>query len=74
MNRFIKFEARNFEEDFLSFGPMASVSVVPASGLIRDTSGSTVAVDRLPDEMNDMKIKDDKVKGLFLFLFYKLVR
>lgn len=53
---------------------MASVSVVPASGLIRDTSGSTVAVDRLPDEMNDMKIKDDKVKGLFLFLFYKLVR
>lgn len=40
---------------------MTSVSVVPASGLIRDTSGSTIGVDRLPDEMNDMKIRDDKV-------------
>lgn len=41
---------------------MASVSVVPASGLIRDSSASTVGVDRLPEEMNEMKIRDDKVK------------
>ena len=39
---------------------MASVSVVPASGL-RDTRGNTTGVDKLPDEMNDMKISDDKV-------------
>ncbi|KAK9950468.1 hypothetical protein M0R45_005958 [Rubus argutus] len=38
---------------------MASVSVAPASGL-RDHSGNTVAVDILPNEMNDMKIRDDK--------------
>ena len=39
---------------------MASVSIVPTSGL-REHSGNTVGVDRLPDEMNDMKIRDDKV-------------
>ncbi|KAF5931476.1 hypothetical protein HYC85_032349 [Camellia sinensis] len=38
---------------------MASVTEVPASGL-REPSGNTVGVDRLPDEMNDMKIRDDK--------------
>lgn len=38
---------------------MTSVSVVPAA--IRDHGGSTIGVDRLPDEMNDMKIRDDKV-------------
>ena len=42
------------------FEQMASVSVVPASGL-RDTRGNTTGVDKLPDEMNDMKISDDKV-------------
>lgn len=39
---------------------MASVSVAPASGL-RELSGNSAGVDRLPDEMNDMKIRDDKV-------------
>lgn len=39
---------------------MASVGVAPTSGL-RDPSGHTVSVDRLPEEMNDMKIRDDKV-------------
>ena len=39
---------------------MASVSVVPASGL-REPSGNAVGVDNLPNEMNDMKIRDDKV-------------
>ena len=46
---------------------MTSVSVAPAS-MIRDHGGSTIGVDRLPDEMNDMKIRDDKVpKMLFSF-------
>ncbi|XP_021901942.1 glycogen synthase kinase-3 homolog MsK-3 [Carica papaya] len=38
---------------------MASVGVAPASGL-REPSGNTTGVDRLPDEMNDMKIRDEK--------------
>ncbi|PRQ56339.1 putative protein-serine/threonine kinase [Rosa chinensis] len=38
---------------------MASVSVAPLSGL-RYHSGITVAINSLPSEMNDMKIKDDK--------------
>ncbi|XP_065859829.1 shaggy-related protein kinase gamma-like [Euphorbia lathyris] len=38
---------------------MTSVSVVPSSGL-RDSSGNVVGVDRLPGEMNEMKIRDDK--------------
>ena len=42
---------------------MASVSVAPASGL-RDTSGNSAGVDKLPNEMNDMKIRDDKVQKL----------
>lgn len=43
---------------FCYFFRMASVSVVPASG-------NTVGVDRLPEEMNDMKIRDDKVYDFF---------
>lgn len=39
---------------------MASVSVVPTLGT-REPSENSAAVDRLPDEMNDMKIGDDKV-------------
>ncbi|XP_061373613.1 glycogen synthase kinase-3 homolog MsK-3-like [Gastrolobium bilobum] len=38
---------------------MASAGVAPASGL-RDVNASSVAVDRLPDEMNSMKIRDDR--------------
>ncbi|KAI7748438.1 hypothetical protein M8C21_007596 [Ambrosia artemisiifolia] len=38
---------------------MASASTVPASG-VREPSGNIVSAERLPDEMNDMKIKDDK--------------
>lgn len=38
---------------------MASVSVVPASG-VKEPSGNTVAAEKLPDEMNDMKIRDDR--------------
>ncbi|GKU91174.1 hypothetical protein SLEP1_g5083 [Rubroshorea leprosula] len=36
---------------------MASVGVAPSSGL---RESSTVGVDRLPEEMNDMKIRDEK--------------
>lgn len=39
---------------------MASLGVAPTSGL-RESSGHAVSVDRLPEEMNDMKIRDDKV-------------
>ena len=39
---------------------MASVGVAPTSCL-RESSGHTAGVDRLPEEMNDMKIRDDKV-------------
>ncbi|WCJ22656.1 shaggy-related kinase 11 [Euphorbia peplus] len=38
---------------------MTSLSVVPTSGL-RDSSGNVVGVDRLPGEMNEMKIRDNK--------------
>ncbi|CAN6581787.1 unnamed protein product [Malus baccata var. baccata] len=38
---------------------MASVGVAPTSGR-REPSGHTVGVDKLPEEMNDMKIRDDK--------------
>ncbi|KAE8685171.1 Glycogen synthase kinase-3-like protein MsK-1 [Hibiscus syriacus] len=38
---------------------MASVSIAPTSG-VREHSGNTVGFERLPNEMNDMKIRDDK--------------
>jgi hypothetical protein len=39
---------------------MASVSVAPASGGVRESSGNVAGVDKLPEEMNDMKLRDDK--------------
>lgn len=51
---------------------MASVSVAPSSG-VREPSGNTVAVDRLPEEMNDMKIRDDKVDFCPFLSFYFLI-
>ncbi|KAI4365722.1 hypothetical protein MLD38_021686 [Melastoma candidum] len=38
---------------------MASLGVLPPSGL-RDHSENAVTIDRLPNEINDMKIRDDK--------------
>ncbi|KAM0071840.1 putative shaggy-related protein kinase NtK-1 CMGC-GSK family [Helianthus debilis subsp. tardiflorus] len=38
---------------------MASASVVPASE-VREPIGNALAAEKLPDEMNDMKIKDDR--------------
>ena len=47
---------------------MASVSVVPTLGTKEPTENSA-GVDRLPEEMNDMKIRDDKVSGSNIYLF-----
>ncbi|KAK8968379.1 Shaggy-related protein kinase alpha [Platanthera guangdongensis] len=41
---------------------MASVSVAPSSGL-NNSGGNNVVVDRLLEELSDMKIKDDKDVG-----------
>ncbi|XP_009617298.1 shaggy-related protein kinase NtK-1 [Nicotiana tomentosiformis] len=38
---------------------MTSVGLAPVSGL-RESSSHNVGVDRLPEEMNDMRIRDDK--------------
>ncbi|KAK3016992.1 hypothetical protein RJ639_006558 [Escallonia herrerae] len=38
---------------------MASVGVAPTS-VLREPSGHPIGVDRLPEEMNDMRIRDDK--------------
>jgi len=48
---------------------MTSVGVAPTSGL-REASGHGAAgVDRLPEEMNDMKIRDDRVCKPFSLKF-----
>ena len=39
---------------------MATVGVAPASG-IRQASSDGGVVDRLPEELSDMRIRDDKV-------------
>ena len=46
---------------------MASVSIPPPID-------STGGVDKLPEEMNDMKIRDDKVRLCFVFLAYYVYR
>lgn len=43
---------------------MASVSIPPPPPPIDSTGG----VDKLPEELNDMKIRDDKVPFFFCFL------
>lgn len=45
---------------------MTSVGIAPTSGL-REPGGNVSGVNRLPDEMNDMKIRDERVKRTFLF-------
>ena len=39
---------------------VASLGVVPKS-VLRDAGGSSLAVDKLPGEMSNMKIRDEKV-------------
>lgn len=43
---------------------MASVAIPPVPGA-RD---STTGLDKLPEEMNDMKLRDDKVRFLISLL------
>jgi hypothetical protein len=43
----------------------------PASEFI-DKNASSVGVEKLPEEMNDMKIRDDKVNKFFFFEFFVL--
>lgn len=40
---------------------MASMGVVSTSSLREPAGHNAAGVDRLPEEMNDMKIRDDKV-------------
>ena len=52
---------------------MATVGVEP-SAAVRDSNGNVTAdVDRLPEEMNHMKIQDDKVFSLFYCGFHLLL-
>ena len=39
---------------------MTSMSVLPSSGL-RNQRGNNINAEKLPEEMNEMKIRDDKV-------------
>lgn len=53
---------------------MASISVAPATG-VRDPGRKPGGLDRLPDELNEMKLRDDKVQALisrssFFFFFF----
>lgn len=52
------------------------MGLAPTLGL-RESSGHNAGVDRLPEEMNDMRIRDDKVCilnniGFLLFAFILL--
>lgn len=40
---------------------MASISVAPAPG-VRDPGRKPGGMDKLPDELNEMKLRDDKVQ------------
>lgn len=40
---------------------MTSLRVAPPTSGLKEANGSVVGVDKLPDEINDMKIRDDKV-------------
>lgn len=45
------------------------MGIAPTSGL-REPSGHNAGVDRLPEEMNDMKIRDDKVDHVVPLLHF----
>lgn len=48
---------------------MASVGVAPTSGFREASGHGEIGVDVLPEEMNDMKIRDDRVWGSFCSFF-----
>lgn len=64
-------KGRIFFDKFLFFlyTGMASVGIEP-SAAVRDSSENTTDVDRLPEEMNDMKIQDDKVCFFFMLMLF----
>lgn len=45
---------------------MASAGMAPASG-VGKPSGDTMLVDKLPEEINEMKIKDEKIEKVHLY-------
>jgi hypothetical protein len=45
---------------------MASVSMAPTTSIKNLGGGSSIAIERLPEEMNEMKIRDEKVISLDL--------
>lgn len=48
---------------------MTSVSIATAAPVRESTVNNRVGFDKLPDEMNDMKISDEKVHDLSIFHF-----
>lgn len=48
---------------------MASVGVAPTSGFREASGNGEIGVDVLPEEMNDMKIRDDRVWCSFCSFF-----
>lgn len=50
---------------------MATAGVAPAPGL-RDANASSGGVDKLPDELNGMKIRDDRVNKDNCILSYSV--
>lgn len=42
---------------------------IEPSAAVRDSTGNVTDVDRLPEEMKDMKIQDDKV----CFFFFRIL-
>lgn len=51
---------------------MTSVTVVPVT-VLRNSDRNCISVDTLPDEMNDMKIRDDEVRFIIFFIPISLI-
>ena len=51
---------------------MGSMGVVSTSSLREPAGHNNVGVDRLPEELNDMKIRDDKVHLHLLMPLYSI--
>lgn len=49
---------------------MASASMAFSSGL-KNSNSNNIGIDKLPEEMNDMKLRDDKVTRLIDYILYE---
>lgn len=49
---------------------MASAGTAPAASAVEISGGNAMFADKLPEEINDMKIKDEKVGYLLLNNYY----